>query len=178
MLSRLAMLDVKRLIHCADTLTRSLPALLLGSIWIKRLGLYLEVAEDYAIVANNALKGVQVKDTNASGSVTLNSKGVRESICSYVDLLARNPSHVVELRFFTTSPIGTELRQTERPAGKAGLVYWRMAASGAEVTPLRTILDSEAFPDSVRKFVRSRDDDAFRRELLQKIHWDCGGSLT
>jgi len=41
---------------------------------------YLEVAEDYAIVAQHSLDAVQVKDTAESGSVTLNTKAVREAI--------------------------------------------------------------------------------------------------
>ena len=40
--------------------------------------IYLEVAEDYAIVAKNAILGVQVKDSERSVSVTLNSVSVRE----------------------------------------------------------------------------------------------------
>ncbi len=39
--------------------------------------LFLEVAEDYAVVAQDALKAVQAKETRASGSVTLNTAGVK-----------------------------------------------------------------------------------------------------
>jgi hypothetical protein len=42
--------------------------------------LFLEVAEDYAVVTQNALRAVQVKDTASSGTVTLNSEGVRDAI--------------------------------------------------------------------------------------------------
>ena len=48
--------------------------------------LFLEVAEDYAVVAQDALKAVQAKETRASGTVTLNTEGVREAINSFVDL--------------------------------------------------------------------------------------------
>jgi hypothetical protein len=53
--------------------------------------LFLEVAEDYAVVAQDALKAVQAKETRASGAVTLNTAGVREAINSFVDLTQRNP---------------------------------------------------------------------------------------
>ncbi len=99
--------------------------------------LFLEVAEDYAVVAENALRAVQVKDAEASGSVTLNSGDVRDAVTAYVDLVARNPSTSVELRYFTTSEIGTEQAIADRPAGMAGLDYWRKAASGADCSPLR-----------------------------------------
>jgi hypothetical protein len=135
--------------------------------------LYLEVAEDYAVMARN-LGAVQVKDTAASGSVTLKNLNVREAITSFVDLVARNPGVPVELRYLTTSTIGLEKAIEDRPAGIAGLEFWRKAAAGADVLPLRAILDSEAFPPEVRAFVQSRSDDELRFDLLQKIHWHCG----
>ena len=46
--------------------------------------LFLEVAEDYAIVARNAIKAVQVKDTRASGTVTLNTESVRDAVSAFV----------------------------------------------------------------------------------------------
>ena len=45
--------------------------------------LFLEVAEDYASVAEQALKAVQVKDTEGSGSVTLNSGNIRDAVAAY-----------------------------------------------------------------------------------------------
>ena len=136
--------------------------------------IYLEVAEDYATVARQALDAVQVKDTVESGSVTLNSEAVREAITAFVVLVASNRDRNVQLRFFTTSPIGTEHKTSDRPGGEAGLVYWRRAAAGADVSPLRTILTTDKFPAEVQGFVKARDDEALRRDLLQKIHWDCG----
>ena len=131
--------------------------------------LYLEVAEDYAIVAKQALSAVQVRDTEGSGSVTLNSVNIRDAIAAFVDLVGRNPNVSVDLRYFTTSVIGTEQAIVDRPAGIAGLEYWRKAASRADPSPLRAILESEKFPEPVRAFVNARDDAALRRDLLQKI---------
>ncbi len=139
--------------------------------------LYLEVAEDYAIIAKQALRAVQVKDTERSGSVTLNSESVRNAVAAFVDLVDRNPNTQVDLRFFTTSEIGTEQAIADRPAGAAGLEYWRKVATGADradLSPLRTILESDKFPESVRTFSKTRDDPALRRDLIGRIHWDCG----
>jgi hypothetical protein len=136
--------------------------------------IFLEVAEDYATVARDALRAVQVKDTAASGAATLNTPGIRDAVGSFVDLASRNPDRRVMLRYFTTSPIGTEHRVDDRPAGEAGLAYWRKAAGGADVAPLRTALLGETFSEAVRTFVSARDDDALRRDLLQNVHWDCG----
>jgi hypothetical protein len=135
---------------------------------------YLEVAEDYATVAQHSLDAVQVKDTAESGSVTLNTEAIREAIASFVTLTANNTDRHVQLRYLTTSPIGTERKTSDRPAGEAGLLYWRQAAAGADVGPLRTILTSDKYSAEVHAFVKVRDDEALRRDLLHRIHWDCG----
>ena len=136
--------------------------------------LFLEIAEDYALMAKQALSAVQVKDTERSGSVTLNSPSVCHAVAAFVDLTERNPAIQVDLRFFTTSEIGTEQAVADRPAGMAGLEYWRKVAAGADPSPLRTILESDRFHESVRTFSRSRDDTALRRDLIERIGWDCG----
>ena len=136
--------------------------------------LYLEVAEDYAVVAREALQAVQVKDTHGSGSITLNSPDVRRAVAAFVDLAQRNPETQVELRFFTTSEMGIEHAIADRPAGMAGLEYWRKVAAGADPSPLRNILESGDYPEAVRVFSKERDDDALRRDLIDRIHWDCG----
>ena len=142
--------------------------------------LFLEVAEDYAIMAEQALQAVQVKDTERSGSVTLNSPSIHKAVAAFVDLVERNPDIQVSLRFFTTSKIGTEQTIADRPAGMAGLEYWRKVAAGADPSPLRTILESDKFPESVRTFSKVREDAALRSDLILRIHWDCGkrGFLT
>ena len=136
--------------------------------------LYLEVAEDYAIIAEHVLRVVQVKDTESSRSITLNSASIRAAIVAFVDLVERNPSTQINLRFFTTTEIGIEQSAADRPAGIAGLKYWRKVAGGADPSPLRSILESEKFPESVRAFSKTRNDDEFRREFIRRIWWDGG----
>ena len=79
--------------------------------------IFLEVAEDYAVVAAGAVSAVQVKDTQASGNVTLNTESVRDAISSFVTLTALNHDVEVHLRYFTTSEIGTEKAMQDRPGG-------------------------------------------------------------
>ena len=136
--------------------------------------LYLEVAEDYATLAGDKLKAVQVNDTKASGAITLNSQSVRDAIAHYVDLVARNQQRTVQLHYLTTSNIAKEHRIADRPGDEAGLIYWRKAAIGADVSPLRIILEGYNFSDETREFVRGRDDEALRRDLLRNVHWQCG----
>ena len=89
--------------------------------------LYLEVAEDYATLAERVLNAVQVKDTAGSGSVTLNSQSIRDAVDAFVGLVVNNPERQVVFRYLTTSPIGIEHKVEDRPGGQPGLVYWRKA---------------------------------------------------
>jgi hypothetical protein len=135
--------------------------------------LYLEVAEDYAMVAEQSLNAVQVKDTAGSGTITLNTQAVKDAIAAFIELVKNNKGRNVHLRYFTTSPIGAELKVSERPGGEPGLKYWRKAAAGASVGPLRAKLTGGNFGTDVADFVRERTDEELRQDLLQKIHWDA-----
>ncbi len=136
--------------------------------------LFLEVAEDYAVAVKNALAGTQVKDTAASGAVTINNEGVQTAIDSFVDLLERNRGKDVTLRFLTTSPIGRERDKSDRINDEPVLEYWRKAAAGADVAPLRRALLNAGLSARVDKFIKARDDAALRADFLRKIQWDCG----
>lgn len=136
--------------------------------------LYLEVAEDYAVAAEGALHAVQVKDTAGSGSVTINSEAVRNALDGFVDLVERNAERAITLRFLSTSSIGHERSVADRIAGEAGLLYWRKAAAGSDIAPLRALLERTALTERVRRYIHERDDELLRRDLLSRIHWDCG----
>jgi hypothetical protein len=135
--------------------------------------LYLEVARDYAVAAKDALSAVEVKDTIAS-SVTINSQDILDNLDAFVDLVERNPSRRVDLRFLSTSSIAVERSLKTRSDGQASLLYWRQAAAAADIAPLRKALLQASLSDRVRKFIVTRDDDALRNDLLRRIHWDCG----
>lgn len=135
--------------------------------------LFLEVAEDYATAAADALRAVQVKDTAGSGSVTLQSGSIQSAISAFVNLVHLNPDRHVQFQYLTTSPVGLEKETLDRPSGEAGLVYWRKAAAGADVSPLRKVLDRDGVAAEVRAFVSGREDQALREQLLQRIHWTC-----
>jgi len=80
--------------------------------------LYLEVAEDYAVATRQALNGAQVRDTERSGTITLQSEWARSTIDSYVDLVVRNPGRSVSLHYLTTSAIGLEREKAHRIDGQ------------------------------------------------------------
>jgi len=136
--------------------------------------LYLEVAEDYAVATRDALHGAQVRDTERSGNITLQSEWARGTIDAYVDLVARNPGRAVSLHYLTTSAIGLEREKAHRIDGQPALDYWRRAAAGAELAPLRTLIEALDLRETTTTYLKSLSDEAFRRDLLQRIHWQCG----
>jgi hypothetical protein len=79
--------------------------------------LYLEVAEDYATVASDAVHAVQVVDTKESGSITLQSAEVHAALDAFVDLVERNPGRPISFRFLPTSEIGRERSKADRVDG-------------------------------------------------------------
>ena len=148
-----------------------------GLAWVKLRRdecLYLEVAEDYAILAQSSINAVQVKDTYASGTVTLNSKDIRQTIDAFVDLVVRNPNRQVTVRFLSTAEIGIERSIDHRVQGIGGLTYWRQAAHSSDVEPLRIILERLDLKAATINFIRSCSGDELREKLLKNIQWDCG----
>ncbi|MFL5336715.1 MAG: hypothetical protein ACJ8H8_26940 [Geminicoccaceae bacterium] len=122
-------------------------------VWIQ-LGdseeIYLEVGEDYAVGAKVALKAVQMEDTGGSGSITIRSTAFRDTLDGFVDLIARNSELHVSPRFQSASIIGRERERNDRVGNESTLDYWRLAAPGAIVAPLRTILGRVDLAERVR----------------------------
>ena len=54
------------------------------------------------------------------------------------------------------------------------MAYWRHAAAGADIPPLRDVLAKITLSARVRSFIDARDDGALRDEFLRRIQWDCG----
>lgn len=134
--------------------------------------LHLEVAEDFAVVARDAMTGVQVK--SGPGKITIRSKGVVATINSLVELTAANHSRHVSVRYLTTANIGRERAKAERTNGEATLLYWRRAAAGADVAPLREVLLASMLKETTKDFIRERTNEQLRADLLRRIYWDCG----
>ncbi|MDE0157454.1 MAG: dsDNA nuclease domain-containing protein [Gammaproteobacteria bacterium] len=134
--------------------------------------LYLEVAEDFAVVAEGALKAVQVKNT--AGRVTINSEDIIATIESFVELQEKNPSLKVTLRYLTTSAITKEKNRDHRIGDAPTLDAWRNLAKAGELSGLRQVLDKSKLSKKSKDFVKSLDDKGLRERFLKRIHFDCG----
>ncbi|MFV2045491.1 MAG: hypothetical protein ACC700_19945, partial [Anaerolineales bacterium] len=128
--------------------------------------LFLEVAEDYAVVAADALNAVQVKETGHN--VTINSDDIVTSIDSFVDLRQKNPELQVKLRHLTTSMIGKEKSVEHRVGDTPTLETWRKLAKSGDVKPLRKILDASKLSTQTKNYIRKLDDTEFREEFLKR----------
>jgi hypothetical protein len=134
--------------------------------------LFLEVAQDYATAAREALNAVQAKDTAAT--VTINSENARQALDGFVDLTERNPGRPVTLRYLSTAAIGREQKTEHRIGSEPTLHYWGKAADNAAIAPLRDILNRLDLTNRVKAFIASRNDQALREGFVRRIHWDCG----
>lgn len=136
--------------------------------------LLLEVAEDFAVVTKNALKGIQVKDTAKSSSVTLKTKSVTQTIKSLWEFQKANPDKHVSITYITTSKIGKEKR-LNFPDGHTGLAYWQVAArEGADIEPIRKALLELGLPAQLTDFIKSAKPDELQDRILRRISWICG----
>ena len=134
--------------------------------------LYLEVAEDFAIVAKEALKAVQVKGT--AKRVTINSEDIIATIDGFVKLQEKNPSLKVTIRHLTTSTIGKEKKLEYRVGGEPTLLTWRNLAKTGDLSGLRRVLDKSQLSKKSKDFVKNLDDEDLREKFLKRIHFDCG----
>ncbi len=134
--------------------------------------LYLEVAEDFAVLANKALEAVQVKET--ASPVTIVSDDIVASIDSFIELQEKNPSLSVSLRHLTTSTISKEKSPKHRIGQTPTLTAWRKLAKAGELTDLRRILEISKLSDKSKKYIKTLNDTNLREKFLKRIHFDCG----
>ena len=155
-----------------------------AAAWINLKGndlLHLEVAEDYSQILHEPgkldqiLEATQVKDTRESGVVNLNSADVLGAIGALFRLQASNPGRKVRLTFLTTSEVGKE-RKNPLPSGAAGLDAWRTAASGGEITEIRSALLDRIEQGELKTFITQSSDELLRSRLLAPLTFVCGTS--
>lgn len=123
--------------------------------------LFLEVAEDYAVVAAGSLNAVQVKDTGHK--VTINTEDIVASIDSFVDLCRKNPALQVKLHHLTTSKIGKEKSKEDRIGSTPTLEVWRTLAKAGDLAPLRKILNASKLSEQTKQYIGELDDTEFRK---------------
>jgi hypothetical protein len=138
--------------------------------------LLVEVAEDYATIAKQAVAAIQVK--SGSTAATLRTKDVVTLLNSRWRFRRTNPDFTVEAVFLTTAEAGHE-QGGDFPGGAKGIDYWRIAArEGADIAPLRAFLLKLPLESDFKTWLASAADEALRSDLLRRVHWECGAPST
>lgn len=136
--------------------------------------LLLEIAEDFAVASVSALVMGQVKDTAASGSVTLRSDGVAAALNALWRFQEANSERTVSLVYLTTSEVGREQGLTF-PGGAPGLAFWHTAhREGVGLEPLKTALAGLQLEPELQAWLSTADDEAIRTRLIRRVRWECG----
>ena len=133
--------------------------------------LFLEVAEDFAVVANDELEAQQVK--KKTRSLTLNSPEAATALDGLVQLHNCNPGHRVRLVFHTTAKAGKEHKK-DRILGKGGLEYWRAVQNNADPGPLRKRVLSLNLRSETKSFITELSDEQFVDKIVSRLDWRCG----
>lgn len=136
--------------------------------------LFLEGAEDIDVLGPGQAETIQVKETKASGTVTLRSQDILDAIAHFWEHQQNNPGITVTFRFLTTAERGYE--QSNPFAGVRGLDHWDSCKhQNTDLSLLRSFIGSqEALPESLRSFVASSEDEELRQRLITRIEWDTG----
>ena len=146
---------------------------MLGWILPKTRSLYLEGAEDFDKVSDDAATATQVKDTQHN--ITLKSQEVIDAINHYWELRTNNPNLSVKLRFLTRSEIGTE---QGAPFGKdqQGLHLWgRCSGDETTITKISEFLQAEAkISKEVADFLKQAAPQQIYEQLIEPITWETG----
>jgi hypothetical protein len=143
--------------------------------WL-RLGddevLHIELAEDIAVSADGRLDLTEVKRIQAN--ITLRSDAVAKLIGAVWKFQKENPGRLVSGALLTTSGIGQEKDWTF-PGDESGLSYWRVAARGADVEPIRKALLSLDLPSDLLGFVGDATIEELRSRILKPLQWLADG---
>ena len=133
--------------------------------------LYLEVAEDFSVLARGELQATQVK--NKKARININTKDVVQTIDSLVTLTKANSELDISIRYLTTAKIGREQKKEHRVGNKPTLEAWKNLAEGGDVAELRKVLGISKVSPFSKDYFKMLTDDQFRQQVLSKLHFDC-----
>jgi hypothetical protein len=140
--------------------------------------IFVEGIEDYDKVSENKAELTQIKDTRASGNITLRSSDVVETINNFWIAKADNPDYKVSLYFITTAAIGVE-QGAPFGSNEGGLSVWEQTRDALDSDRADQLADQiRAFllslpkiSGDVRSFLEHASSREVREELLSRLVW-------
>lgn len=134
--------------------------------------LFIERGEDLDVERGDRVEAIQVKDLT-SAPITLRSPSAVEAINNCWRHGQRNKTRAVCIRFATTASAGIERGEPFGPDVK-GLHHWSDVARGADIAPLRSLLQTLSLDADLLAFVTSASDEELRDRMVNRLHWDMG----
>ena len=133
--------------------------------------LYLEGAEDFDRVSDEAATVVQVKDTQHN--ITLRSQEVNDAINHYWELRTNNRDWRVKFRFLTRSQIGVE-QGNPFGEGQVGLRIWsHCSGDEAAITKISKFLQvEEKILKEIVDFLKQAEPQQIYEQLIEPIAWE------
>jgi hypothetical protein len=139
--------------------------------------LLLEIDEDHAVVSEQRAENTQIKFSAAAAgakAISLRSPGVVQAIERYWDQSQGGANPRQNLRFLTNSTAARE-QGAALPDGLTGLTYWKEAARGGDLSPLRKLLGEIFGSTPLGAWLQSNpSDEDFRLRLLRRIEFVLG----
>lgn len=170
---------MRQRVHQADHVLRGFRYQLLHAlqVWIDLRPdqeLLLEIDEDHAVVSAQRADSTQIKFSDAVGgsrAISLRSSAVIQAIERYWHRSQEGTDPRPNLIFLTNSTAARE-QGANFPEGKAGLVYWKEAAQGSDLSPLRTLLAAIFKQTLLGEWLRSNPSDGeLRSRLLKRVEF-------
>ncbi|WP_380872103.1 hypothetical protein ACFB49_30510 [Sphingomonas sp. DBB INV C78] len=153
-------------------------------VWIDlgdRDELILEGAEDIDLIIDGDALVEQVKDTAASGPITLRTPAVRDAIGHFWEHRRRNPEYQIRYRYLTTAEITVE-QGAPFGTGRAGLILWSAIHDDPtsphaieQASTMAAFLAADpALPDPVRAFCNAAAPSEVIDRLFLPMSWVVG----
>jgi hypothetical protein len=137
--------------------------------------LFVEGAEDFDQVRGDQATAVQVKDTRASGSLTLGNAKTLATLGRFWKLKQDNRGVEVRFKFITTAEPGSEKAGF---GGQKAVETWDLcrqsplSTSSEQVEAIRRfLLQQDSLDDELKLFARAASTDEIKRQLIDPVEW-------
>lgn len=136
--------------------------------------LLLEIDEDHAVLSDDRADNTQVKFSDSAAgprALSLRSPGIVQAIERYWHQSQEGKDARPYLRVLTNSTAARE-QAANFPGGQPGLVYWKEAARGSDLKPLRTLLGQIFAGTPLGAWLQSNPpDNEIRSRLLSRVEF-------
>ncbi|MAN73982.1 MAG: hypothetical protein CME85_12135 [Henriciella sp.] len=134
--------------------------------------LLIEIFEDFDIeTPEGGTELTQVKQSVGDRTLTLATKAARDALVNYWTTSRAGEVSNVSLVLNTNMAIGSE-KGIKLPGNATGIDYWESVKNGADLGPLKTLLQSKLPDGDLKTWLASNPpDDLVRARLIDRVTW-------